>query len=191
MEKNQLITKLSAKEEEIRHIRTRLEISEQSRALFTASDSENDKIKLLLQERKMLENRLEEAHLHLYDIKSSWTSQNLTLENQLQRLSRQVAEETAEKRKAFETKEALIEKIKQLEFDLIKVRDELQQRDNKVILQNLSIISSSDCFTQSQIKLMNEEIDELSSSLREIRLENEEEIEFLRSRVVSKAPVYS
>lgn len=80
----------------------------------------------------MLENRLEEAHLHLYDIKSSWTSQNLTLENQLQRLSRQVAEETAEKRKAFETKEALIEKVKQLEFDLIKVRDELQQRDNKV-----------------------------------------------------------
>lgn len=132
LEKNQLITQLSAKEEETRHLRTRLDISEQSRALFTATDSENDKIKLLLQERKMLENRLEEAHLHLYDIKSSWTSQNLTLENQLQRLSRQVAEETAEKRKAFETKEALIEKVKQLEFDLIKVRDELQQRDNKV-----------------------------------------------------------
>lgn len=38
---------------------------------------------------------------------------------------------------------------------------------------------------------MHEEIDELNSSLREIRLENEEEIEFLRSRVVSKAPVNS
>lgn len=36
-----------------------------------------------------------------------------------------------------------------------------------------------------QIKLMNEEIDELNSSLRELRLENEEEIEFLRSKVVS------
>lgn len=80
----------------------------------------------------MLENRLEEAHLHLYDIKSSWTSQNLTLENQLHRLSRQVAEETAEKRKAFEAKEALIEKIKQLEFDSIRRADELKQRDNKV-----------------------------------------------------------
>lgn len=33
---------------------------------------------------------------------------------------------------------------------------------------------------------MNEEIDELNSSLRELRLENEEEIEFLRSKVVSK-----
>lgn len=38
---------------------------------------------------------------------------------------------------------------------------------------------------------MNEEIDELNSSLRDIRLENEEEIEFLRSKVVSKAPVKS
>ena len=38
---------------------------------------------------------------------------------------------------------------------------------------------------------MNEEIDELNSSLRDIRLENEEEIEFLRSKVVSKAPVNS
>lgn len=36
---------------------------------------------------------------------------------------------------------------------------------------------------------MNEEIDEVNSSLREARLENEEEIEFLRSKVVSKVPV--
>lgn len=85
-------------------------------------------------------------------------------------MSRQVAEETAEKRKAFETRELLLEKIKALESELTKARDELHQRDNK-------------------IKLMNEEIDELNSSLREIRLENEEEIEFLRSKVVSKAPL--
>ena len=168
LEMNQLITKLSAKEEENRHLTTRLEVSEQSRTLFTSSDSENEKIKLLLQERKVLENRLEEAHLHLYDIKSSWTSQNLKLENQLQRLSRQVAEETAEKRKAFEVKEKLMEKIKQHELELKKAKDELHERDNK-------------------IKQMSEEIDELNSSLREIRLENEEEIEFLRSKVVSKA----
>lgn len=37
-----------------------------------------------------------------------------------------------------------------------------------------------------QIKLMSEEVEELNSSLRDIRLENEEEIEFLRSKVVSK-----
>lgn len=34
---------------------------------------------------------------------------------------------------------------------------------------------------------MTEEIDDLNSSLRDIRLENEEEIEFLRTKVVSKA----
>lgn len=33
---------------------------------------------------------------------------------------------------------------------------------------------------------MSEEIDELNDKLREFRLENEEEIEFLRSKVVSK-----
>jgi golgin subfamily A protein 1 len=107
---------------------------------------------------------LEEAHIHLHEIKSNWTSQNLTLENQLARLSRQVAEETGEKRKIIEAKEMLTEKVKQLEFEMSKASEELKVRDNK-------------------IKLMNEEIDELNSSLREIRLENEEEIEFLRSKV--------
>ncbi|KAG5679603.1 hypothetical protein PVAND_009163 [Polypedilum vanderplanki] len=163
LEKNQLITKLSAQEEEIRHLKAKLEIAEQ-RAQITSSDTENDKIRLLLQERKMLESRLEEAHIHLYEIKSNWTSQNLTLENQLQRLSRQVAEETAEKRKIVETKEILLEKNKQLEFELLKATEELKARDNK-------------------IKLMNEEIDELNTSLRELQTENEEEIEFLRSKV--------
>lgn len=126
-----MITKLSAKEEEIRHLTAKLEISEQH-AQITSSDSENDKIKLLLKERKMLESRLEEAHIHLHEIKSNWTSQNLTLENQLSRLSRQVAEETAEKRKIIEAKEMLAEKVKQLEFEMVKVGEELKARDNKV-----------------------------------------------------------
>lgn len=135
IEKNQLITQLSAKDEEIRHLTTRLEIAEESRALFTATDNENDKIKLLLHERKMLENRLEEAHIQLHDIKSSWTSQNLSLENQLQRLSRQVAEESAEKRKLMEIRDELVEKNKQLEFEKIKMKDELKHQHNKVIIK--------------------------------------------------------
>jgi golgin subfamily A protein 1 len=123
---------MSASEEQMRHLTAKLEISEQ-RAHITSSDSENDKIRLLLQERKMLESRLEEAHIHLYEIKSNWTSQNLTLENQLSRLSRQIIEETAEKRKIVEAKEMLSEKVKQLEFDLAKMSEELKARDNKVI----------------------------------------------------------
>lgn len=132
MDKIKLKTQLSAKEEEIRHLSSRLEISEQSRALLASVDTENEKFALLLQERKMLESRLEEAHLHLYDIKSSWTSQNMTLENQLHRAARQVAEETAEKRKAIDAKESLCVRIKQLETELIEARDSLKQRDDKV-----------------------------------------------------------
>lgn len=70
--------------------------------------------------------------MQLHDIKSNWTSQNLTLENQLQRLSRQVAEESGEKRKIIEMKDLLVDKIKHLEFDLVKVTEELKARDNKV-----------------------------------------------------------
>ncbi|CRK92994.1 CLUMA_CG006586, isoform A [Clunio marinus] len=167
MEKNQLTTQLSAKKEEIRQLANKLEISEQSRALFSSADSENDTIKLLLQERNFLENRLEEANVQLIDIKTSWANQNMSLEDQLQRLSRQVAEETAEKRKAYELKEKMIEKIEQLEFDLMKTKDELKLRDNK-------------------IKLLNEEIVELNSSLHDLRLENEEEIEFLRYKFANQ-----
>lgn len=70
--------------------------------------------------------------MQLHDIKSNWTSQNLTLENQLQRLSRQVAEENGEKRKIIEMKDLLVEKIKHLEFDVVKITEELKARDNKV-----------------------------------------------------------
>lgn len=41
-------------------------------------------------------------------------------------------------------------------------------------------------YSYSQIKLLSEEIDELSTSLRELRNETEEEIEYLRSKKVSR-----
>lgn len=97
------------------------------------SESDNEKVQLLLQERKLLQQSLEEAHLHLIDIKSNWSLQNLSLETQLSRLSRQVAEETTEKRKVLEEREDFMEKIKKLQLELLKQGDELVQRDNKVI----------------------------------------------------------
>lgn len=45
--------------------------------------NKDEKVQALLQERKLLEQRLEEAHLHLSDIKSSWSAQNLALETQV------------------------------------------------------------------------------------------------------------
>lgn len=41
-------------------------------------------------------------------------------------------------------------------------------------------------YSYSQIKLLSEEIDELSTSLRELRNETEEEIEYLRNKKVSR-----
>ncbi|XP_037916390.1 golgin subfamily A member 1 isoform X2 [Hermetia illucens] len=156
LEKNNLTTTLAAVEEENRHLKSRLQIVDQSRLEIVASLNSDEKVQALAQERKLLEQHLEEAHLQLSDIKSSWSGQNLALETQLSRLSKQVAEETTEKRKAIKARDEMSEKVKQLEFDLAKWKEEVQQRDNK-------------------IALLEDEIDELTSALRECRLENEEE----------------
>lgn len=132
LDKNNLTTTLAAVEEENRHLKTRLQIVDQSRVETILSLSADEKVQALVQERKLLEQHLEEAHLQLSDIKSSWSGQNLALESQVNRLSRQVCEETTEKRKALKARDEFAEKIKQLEFDLQKANEEVQQRDNKV-----------------------------------------------------------
>lgn len=166
VENNTLKSTLAAVEEENRHLKSRIQVLEESRASLTSGNTD-EKVQSLLQERKLLEQRLEEAHLHLSDIKSSWSGQNLALETQVNRLSRQVAEETREKHQALKLKDDLTEKAKQLEFELEKAKNEITHRDNK-------------------IKLMGEEIDELNSALREAREQHEEEVTFMNSKLVSK-----
>uniref|UniRef100_A0A182IZS2 GRIP domain-containing protein n=1 Tax=Anopheles atroparvus TaxID=41427 RepID=A0A182IZS2_ANOAO len=167
-ERNNLVSKLAAVEETNRHLKSRIQVLEDTRVSLTSANSTggstDEKIACLLKERLMLEERLDEAHLHLSDIKSKWSGQNMTLETQVNRLSRQVAEETTEKHKALKQKDELVEKLKQLEFELEKLRSEVTQRDNK-------------------IKLMNEEIDELHSALREAREQHEEEVTFMSGKV--------
>uniref|UniRef100_A0A182N6Z8 GRIP domain-containing protein n=1 Tax=Anopheles dirus TaxID=7168 RepID=A0A182N6Z8_9DIPT len=164
-ERNNLLMKLAAVEEANRHLKSRVQVLEDTRVSHgTNGGSTDEKVQALLQERDLLEQRLEAAHLHLSDIKTSWSIQNMSLETQVSRLSRQVAEETTEKRNALKVKDELIEKLKQLEFEFEKLRSEITQRDNK-------------------IKLMNEEIDELHSALREAREQHEEEVTFVSSKV--------
>ncbi|ETN57975.1 omega-crystallin [Anopheles darlingi] len=164
-ERSNLVSTLAAVEEANRHLKSRIQVLEDTRvSLTTNSGSTDEKIQCLLQERKLLEQRLEEAHLHLSDIKSSWSGQNMALETQVNRLSRQVAEETTEKHKALKQKDDLMERLKQLEFEHEKLQSEVTQRDNK-------------------IKLMNEEIDELHSAIREAREQHEEEVTFMSSNV--------
>ncbi|XP_061391433.1 golgin subfamily A member 1 [Musca vetustissima] len=165
-EKNNLTITLAAIEEENRHLKMRLQIVEQTRLEALGSLGSDEKLQTLIQERKHLEQRLEEAHLQLSDIKSSWMGQNLALETQVSRLSKQVAEETTEKRKILKQKDDLIERVKHLEFELLKSTEEIKQRDDK-------------------IKLLEEEIDELNAALKECREENEQQILFERSKVES------
>ncbi|XP_058979649.1 golgin subfamily A member 1 [Musca domestica] len=165
-EKNNLTITLAAIEEENRHLKMRLQIVEQTRLEALGTFGTDEKLQALVQERKHLEQRLEEAHLQLSDIKSSWMGQNLALETQVSRLSKQVAEETTEKRKILKQKDDLIERVKHLEFELLKSTEEIKQRDDK-------------------IKLLEEEIDELNAALKECREENEQQILFERSKVES------
>uniref|UniRef100_A0A1A9UZF2 GRIP domain-containing protein n=1 Tax=Glossina austeni TaxID=7395 RepID=A0A1A9UZF2_GLOAU len=163
LDKNNLTTTMAAMKEENEHLKMRLQIVQQSRVDSLNALSTDEKLLALVQERKLLEQHLEEAHLQLSDIKSSWSGQNLALETQVSRLSKQVAEETTEKRKIQKIRDDLAERVKQLEFDLISMKDEVQQRDVK-------------------IKLLEEEIDEVNSTLKECREENEQQILFERNK---------
>ncbi|KAH8245857.1 hypothetical protein KR038_005880 [Drosophila bunnanda] len=162
-EKNMLTTTLAAVQEENRHLKKRMKIVEESRLESLGKLNSEQQVQALIREHKLLEQHLEEAHLQLSDIKGSWSGQNLALETQVSRLSKQVAEETTEKRKALKSRDDAIESRKQVSFELEKAKDEIKQRDDKV-------------------KLLEEEIDELSVSLKECREENEQQILFERNK---------
>ncbi|XP_016943146.2 golgin subfamily A member 1 isoform X1 [Drosophila suzukii] len=162
-EKNLLTTTLAAVQEENRHLKKRMKIVEESRLESLGKLNSEQQVQALIREHKLLEQHLEEAHLQLSDIKGSWSGQNLALETQVSRLSKQVAEETTEKRKALKSRDDAIESRKQVSFELEKAKDEVKQRDAKV-------------------KLLEEEIDELSVALKECREENEQQILFERNK---------
>lgn len=83
METNNYKTKMACLEEQNRHLLSKLNVLEEARFNFTSSISNDEKVIALIQERKFLEQRLEEAHIQLSDIKSNWSAQNLALETQV------------------------------------------------------------------------------------------------------------
>lgn len=135
-------------------------------------------------ERKLLEQRLEEAHLHLADIKTSWSDKIASLETQVLsvllfavlqhclwdfkvgRLSRQAAEESAERRRAVQEKERLLERVTQMEVELECNRLELNNKETK-------------------IKRLTADVEEMAAEIKALRAEAEEEVAFLRSEIVS------
>lgn len=83
METNNHKTNIACLEEQNRHLLSKLKVLEEARFNFTSNISNDDKVNALIQERKFLEQRLEEAHIQLSDIKSNWSAQNLALETQV------------------------------------------------------------------------------------------------------------
>lgn len=165
-EKAQLASQLAQSEEETRHLRDRVDLLEKRANLESETTEPDDKTKALLSERTLLEQRLEEAHFHLAEIKTSWSEKIAALETQVGRLSRQAAEEGTERRRAITERDTLKEKIKQLEFEIDKAKDEIETRDAK-------------------INRLVTEVDEMSAELKDIRTESDEEITFLRKQIVS------
>ncbi|XP_023168798.1 golgin subfamily A member 1 [Drosophila hydei] len=162
-EKSLLTTTLAAVQEDNRNMKMRMRIVEELRLDALPQLSTEQQVQALVQEHKLLEQHLEEAHLQLSDIKSSWSGQNFALEKQVSRLSQQVAEETTEKRKALKSRDDAIENRKQVAFELEKANIEIKQRDDK-------------------IKLLEDELDELNVALKECREENEQQILFERNK---------
>lgn len=83
VETNNYKTNIACLEEQNRHLLSKLNVLEEARFNFTANISNDEKVNALIQERKFLEQRLEEAHIQLSDIKSNWSAQNLALETQV------------------------------------------------------------------------------------------------------------
>ncbi|KAF2878743.1 hypothetical protein ILUMI_27418, partial [Ignelater luminosus] len=153
-----LATELAKSEEERRHLTDLVTVLRQRSSPNSANDDQAN------QERKLLEQRLEEAHLHLADIKTSWSDKIASLETQVGRLSRQAAEESAERRRAVQEKDTLLEKTKQMECELECNRLELNNKEAK-------------------IRRLTSEIEELSKELKILRTDSEEEVTFLRKQI--------
>ncbi|KAJ8960902.1 hypothetical protein NQ318_020201 [Aromia moschata] len=156
---------------DLAHLATQLAKSEQERKYLSdlvvilrqsANDSSPDET--VASERRLLEQRLEEAHLHLADIKTSWSDKIASLETQVGRLSRQAAEEGSERRRAVQEKDKLLEKVKQLEAELECNRLDSTNKETK-------------------IKRLTDDVNELSAELKSLRSDNEEEITFLRTEL--------
>ena len=81
-------------------------------------------------------------------------------------MSRQAAEEGAERRRAVQEKEVLFEKMRQMECELECNRLELNNKESK-------------------IKRLTAEVEEMSSELKKAQNEAEKEIFVLRDEIVS------
>ncbi|XP_047361993.1 golgin subfamily A member 1 isoform X2 [Vespa velutina] len=175
-ERAQLSCQLAQTEEEVRHLKDKVFVLEQRGASDTNDQMTNDeRVADLMRERTLLERKLEEAHLHLSDIKTSWSGKISSLETQVGRLSRQAGEEGLERRRVEEEKEKLKQRIKQLEAEIEEtssnetnqLKSELEETMAKLLAatSELTYLRSSNEDVQSNNSSLHVEINQLKESL--------------------------
>ncbi|XP_035739500.1 golgin subfamily A member 1-like isoform X1 [Vespa mandarinia] len=175
-ERAQLSCQLAQTEEEVRHLKDKVFVLEQRGASDTNDQMTNDeRVADLMRERTLLERKLEEAHLHLSDIKTSWSGKISSLETQVGRLSRQAGEEGLERRRVEEEKEKLKQRIKQLEAEIEEtssnetnqLKSELEETMAKLLAatSELTYLRSSNEDVQSNISSLHVEINQLKENL--------------------------
>ncbi|KAK0096205.1 hypothetical protein PV326_006125 [Microctonus aethiopoides] len=168
-EKAQLSGELAQTKEEVRHLLVKVSVLEQRLSLESNDDSTvDDRIADLMRERTLLERKLEEAHLHLSDIKTSWSGTISSLETQVGRLSRQAGEEGLERRRVEEEKERLKQHIKQLEAEI---------EVNNIVMAN----------KDAKLLRMAEDIDEMATELKELRACVDDEVEEFNRQIDSSS----
>ncbi|XP_029163403.1 golgin subfamily A member 1-like isoform X1 [Nylanderia fulva] len=168
-ERAQLSSQLAQTEEQVRHLKDKVFVLEQRIALETNDQvTVDERIADLMRERTLLERKLEEAHLHLSDIKTSWSGKISSLETQVGRLSRQAGEEGLERRQVEQEKERLKQRIKELEAE---------------IEVNNIVIATKD----AKLLRMTEDIDEMATELKELRASVDDEVEEFKRQIESSS----
>uniref|UniRef100_A0A1B6DB84 Uncharacterized protein n=1 Tax=Clastoptera arizonana TaxID=38151 RepID=A0A1B6DB84_9HEMI len=154
-ERWQLSSKLAQSEETVRHLKDRVAVltkrSEAECVALGAKISPDERVQALLGERTLLERRLEETHVHLSNIKESWSAQIAALETQVGRLSRQAGEEGLERRRAEEI-------ILQLQAKL----DEEDREKEKLLARLERIIAERDNLAQELKNIAQDVVSPLS-----------------------------
>lgn len=107
-----------------------------------------------------LRRKLEEAQLHLHDIKTSWSGQIATLETQVMnlsnlymyfipnflstvvlkvgRLSRQAGEEGADRRRIEKERDVILERLREKEIQLEQAQATLEDKEAKVCIVKIN-----------------------------------------------------
>ncbi|CAL7951387.1 unnamed protein product [Xylocopa violacea] len=164
-ERAQLSCQLAQTEEEARHLKDKVFVLEQRVALESNDQvTVDERIADLMRERALLERKLEEAHLHLSDIKTSWSGKISSLETQVGRLSRQAGEEGLERRRVEEENERLKQRIRQLEAEI---------EVNNVVMAT----------KDAKLLRMAEDIDEMATELKELRASVDDEVDEFKRQI--------